>query len=277
MSYITVSNAMKMLASIDFDACKELLGDVYKKPVYFFNKREIQLLLGLKELYRDPENFVLEYYRPISTEDKYVYVYEGIQPAYHTGSDCIRLLSNFKNFKVPDSIKQKGHQAVIEFREWFKKYQKEFYEKPEIFEALFYSRFGFKVEKVDYDNSGAEEKENLDLSELENRIDGVLTEAGRFFRECNSVHQNIIKRFGKITFLAYINKEIYSNDTGVSDDDLKAFLRSYDEKFKKPIKILLKEYYRVLYNPEMKFEGQLLKALGFRPCGSCHGDYSDVL
>lgn len=276
MSYITVSNAMKVLASINFDACKELVGDPYKKPIYFFNKREIQLLLGLKELYRDPEYFVLEYYRPIVTEDKYVYVYEGIQPAYHAGNECERLHSNFKNFKIPESIKQNGQQAVIEFREWFKKHQKEFYEKPDVFEALFYSKFGFKAEKVDYENSGIEEKENLDLTELEQRINGILTEAGRFFRECDAVHQNIIRRFGKMTFWAYINKEIYSNDTEIGDDDLKAFLRGYDIQFKKPIKMLLKEYYRELYNPEKKFEGQLLEALGFRPCGACHGNHSDV-
>jgi hypothetical protein len=220
----------------------------------------------------------MEYYKPIVTEDKFKYIYEGAKPAYHTGNDCVRLLSNFKNFEIPDQVRTKGEQAVTEFREWFKTVQNIFNEKPVIFEALLFSRYGIQsnVREVDYINSGAEEKENLDLPELERRIDGLLTEAGRYFNEQDKVQQNLIRRFGKLTFLAYINKEIYSNDSGLSDDDLKVFLRSYDIKFKKPIKALLKEYYRVLYNPEMKFEGQLLEALGFRPCGSCHDQYSDL-
>ena len=116
MSYITVSNAMKVLASIDFDSVKELEGNVYKKPIYCFSKRDIQILLGLREFYKDPENFIKDYYRPIVTEDKFVFVYEGVKPAYHVNDDCIRLLSNFKNFKIPEIIKEKGHEAVIEFR-----------------------------------------------------------------------------------------------------------------------------------------------------------------
>lgn len=273
MSYITVSNAMKVLVGIDYDAVKELEGNVYKKPIYFFNKRETRLLLGLKELYRDPENFVKEYYKPIVKKDTFRYIFEGGQPAYHVGHDCSRLLSNFKNFEVPTQIREKGEQAVLEFREWFKTVQKEFNEKPDVFEMLLFSKYGIQVsmKAVDYSNSGVEEKENLDLPELERRIDNILTDAGRFYREQDGFHQNIIKRFSKLTFLAYSYKEIYSNDTGMKDADLKAFLESYDIKFKKPLKELLREYYRVLHNHEMKFEGKLLEALGFRPCGVCHG------
>ena len=269
---------MKVIANIDFDAVKGLEGNVYKKPIYFFNKREVQLLLGFKELYRDPENFLKEYYKPIVTEDKFKYIYEGVKPAYHTGSDCDRLLSNFKNFEIPLLIRENGEQAVIEFREWFKTVQKVFNETPMIFEALLFSRYGIQsnIGEVDYKNSGAEEKENLDLPELEKRIDSLLNEAGSFFRNSDSVHQNIIRKLGKLTFLAYSYKKIYSNDSGMSDEALKGFLGSYDIKFKKPIKVLLREYYRVLYNPEMKFEGKLLEALGFRPCGSCHGQYSSL-
>jgi len=49
-------------------------------------------------------------------------------------------------------------------------------------------------------------------------------------------------------------------------------LRMYDEKFKKPVKDLLIEYYRLLHNPEMTFSGTLLDKLNFRPCGHCMND-----
>ena len=41
--------------------------------------------------------------------------------------------------------------------------------------------------------------------------------------------------------------------------------------FKKPIKTLLEQYYRVKYNPDLSFEGQLLDRLNFRACSVCDG------
>jgi hypothetical protein len=118
------------------------------------------------------------------------------------------------------------------------------------------------------------EIENYDLQELEREIDKIISQAGRFF-VTNPDKQSILKRFQKLTFLAYSAKEIYSNDTGLSDPELKEFLMKYDLSFKKPLKRLLLEYYRVKYNPELSFQGKLLEQLNFRLCSSCSETNND--
>ena len=82
--------------------------------------------------------------------------------------------------------------------------------------------------------------------------------------------KEIIRRFQKYTFLAYSSNDIQNNNTKFSDETIKKFLKQYDIHFKRPIKDLLIEYYRVLYNPDLKFEGNLLEQLGFKPCRNCH-------
>ena len=84
--------------------------------------------------------------------------------------------------------------------------------------------------------------------------------------------KEIISRFQKYTFLAYSTKDIQNNNTRFTDEAIKKFLKQYDVHFKRPIKDLLIEYYRVLHNPDLKFEGNLLEQLGFRPCGACHNE-----
>ncbi|SDO42156.1 hypothetical protein SAMN04487951_12623 [Vreelandella arcis] len=47
------------------------------------------------------------------------------------------------------------------------------------------------------------------------------------------------------------------------------------------LKNLLEEYFRIKFNPELKFDGNLLEYLGFIPCKSCsqhtknHQDYNN--
>ena len=124
------------------------------------------------------------------------------------------------------------------------------------------------ISDIEKDNSGIKEIENLNLFELERRIDGIISEAAKFFVS-NPDKQEIIRRFQKITFLGYSSDVIYSNDTVLSDEELKKFLRQYDSEFKKPIKWLLREYFRVKYNPDLVFQGLLLEKLNFRQCAIC--------
>lgn len=150
--------------------------------------------------------------------------------------------------------------------------------KPEMFAERLFHAFNIQVNVVaiNYDNSGVEEKENLNLQELENRIDQILREAGKFWHE-NPDRQPIIRRFQKIAFLWKIPDEINNNNTELSDSELKDFLKYYDTKFKSPIKHLLIEYYRVKLNPNLQFEGNLLEQLGFIACKSCKGDLGNEI
>lgn len=276
MAYLTKSNSLKIIARIDFKQIGNLQGEVYKKPIYFFSDYEKNNLLGLKELLKDPESFIQEFYVPIENTDNLRYVYEGGKPAYHAKPDCERLNSNYRNFEIPEEIREKGKDEVLKFRSWFKENQY-LLEKPDVFVARLQMAFGVTMnpKAIDYENSGVEVKENLNLEELEKRINKYISDAGQYFNNADQEKKDIIRRFQKYTFLAYSNKDIQNNNTRFSDEALKKFLKQYDVHFKRPIKDLLIEYYRVLHNPDLKFEGNLLEQLGFRPCGSCHNENSD--
>lgn len=273
MAYLTKSNSLKIIARIDFKQIGNLEGEVYKKPIYFFSDYEKNNLLGLKELLKDPETFIQEYYVPIENTDNLRYVYEGGKPAYHLSPDCERLNSNYRNFEIPEEIREKGKEEVLRFRSWFKENQY-LLDKPDVFVARLQMAFGVTMnpKAIDYENSGVEVKENLNLEELEKRINKYISEAGQYFNKADQEKKEIIRRFQKYTFLAYSNKDIQNNNTRFSDEAIKKFLKQYDVHFKRPIKDLLIEYYRVLHNPDLKFEGNLLEQLGFRPCGACHND-----
>ncbi len=276
MAYLTKSNSLKIIASIDFKQIGNLQGEVYKKPIYFFSDFEKNNLLGLKELLKDPETFIHEFYVPIENTDNLRYVYEGGKPAYHANPDCERLNSNYRNFEIPEEIRERGKEEVVKFRGWFKENQY-LLEKPEIFVARLQMAFGVTMnpKSIDYENSGVVIQENLNLEELENRINKYIAEAGQYYNNADQEKKDIIRSFQKFTFLAYSKKSIQKNYTRFSDEALKKFLKQYDVHFKRPIKDLLIEYYRVLHNPDLKFEGNLLEQLGFRPCSSCHNQNTD--
>ncbi len=270
MAFITVSNSKRLLSKIDLKQFENLIGQVYKKDIYFFSNREKSILVGIRELLRDPDNFAIQYFKPLEVVDSFKYVIEEQQPAYHTTNSCLRLQSNFKNFEIPEEIRAKGESEVVRFREWFGGHYKEFQEKPDIFVALLQSTWGIVTnpKAIDYSNSGAEDYSNLNLEELENKIDDILRAAGKYFRD-NPDKQQLIRRFGKLTFLAYVHGNIYKNDTGLNDQELKDFLKEYDKTFKQPVRDLLIQYYRVIYNFHMTFEGPLLEKFGFRHCSWC--------
>lgn len=278
MAYLTKSNSLKIIARIDFKQIGNLQGEVYKKPIYFFSDYEKNNLLGLKELLKDPETFIQEFYVPIENTDNLRYVYEGGKPAYHAKPDCERLNSNYRNFEIPEEIREKGKDEVLKFRSWFKENQY-LLEKPDVFVERLQRFFDVTMnpKAIDYENSGVEVKENLNLEELEKRINKYISDAGQYFNNADQEKKDVIRRFQKHTFLAYSNKDIQNNNTRFSDETIKKFLKQYDVHFKRPIKDLLIEYYRVLHNPDLKFEGNLLEQLGFRPCGACHNENSDQI
>src|SRR4051812_48380964 len=98
MTFITKSNSVSILRKVDFQKAKALAGEVYKMPIYFFSDYEKNILLGVKKLFENPQEFVNDYYVPIIREDKHQFVFEGGKPAYHLNATCERLNSNYVNF-----------------------------------------------------------------------------------------------------------------------------------------------------------------------------------
>lgn len=241
MPHITISNSKKILRQLDVTKFDSIEEGIYKWDIYFFNKKENANLKGLREFLRDPTKFTLKYYHPIEVVDSYKYIYPESQPSYHKDNTCIRLKSNFRNAEIPVAIQQKGKEEVIQFRDWYKKTQfkdndtKDFIYKLQI-------RFPYVGEinpkTIDYANSGTIEKKNYSLTELEKEIDLLLRAAADYFKS-NTELQPIIKRYQKLTFLGYVYGDLFSNDSGLNDDELKKILRNYHEKFKAPVRDLL--------------------------------------
>lgn len=271
MAYITVSNSKKLIRKLDEAKLDSVAESIYKRDIYFFSKRESANLKGIRELFRDLENFVLVYYNPIVVVDSYRYVFPENQPAYHKDETCARLNSNFRNIEVPLPIREKGVDEVLKFREWYNNTEfKEDNPKDYIFKLQLKFPYVGEInpKAIDYNNSGVELKKDYSLEELESEIDDILTKADNYFND-NPNLRNLIYRYQKMTFLAYIDGALKNNRSGLNDEQLKSFLRSYEQSFKTPVKERLIEYYRIKFNPEMKFEGSLLDKLGFRPCHSC--------
>lgn len=271
MAYITVSNSKKLIRKLDEVKLDSVAEAIYKKDIYFFSRRESANLKGIRELFRDLDGFLLNYYHPIVVVDTYRFVFPESQPAYHKDGTCGRLNSNFRNIEVPAAVRERGTDEVIKFRNWYNR--REFNEddvKDYIYKLQLAFPYVGKINPnaIDYANSGVELKKNYSLIELENEIDDILTKADKYFDENPNI-RDIIYRYQKLTFLGYIDGALKNNHSGLNDEQLKAFLRSYEQTFKTPVKERLIEYYRIKFNPEMEFEGTLLEKLGFRACNNC--------
>lgn len=297
MAYITNANSKKMIGLINLKEVGEIEGEVYKKPIYFLNKNEITYLKSMQTLLKDPEKFAFEIYKPIVKKDTFQYVYESLQPpCYHDKDNCPNLNSGYKNFEIPSEIKERVRQKAEEegkseaeililiekqvaiFRKWFKEHYHLFLNDTKEFLRQLDIRWNIQrnLNEIEIDNSGIDFVKNLDLAELENEIDKIISAAGQYFNQ-NKDRQHIIRRFQKLTFIAYKKSSLeVMNDTELSDDELRAFLIEYELKFKKPIKELLIHYYRVKYNSALSFDGKLLERLNFKPCSNCCEEYLEV-
>ncbi len=271
MAFITVSNSKKIIRKLEEEQFDEIAESIYKRDIYFFSKRESANIKGIRELFRDLENFILEYYKPIVAVDTYRYVFPETQPSFHKDEACERLKSNFRNIAVPIAIQERGHDEVIKFRNWYNSTE---FKEDDIKDYIFKLQLKFPYvgeinpRAIDHANSGSELKKDYTLDELENEIDDLLKKTDQYFNDNPNV-RDIIYRYQKMTFLAYIPGALKNNRSGLEDEELKSFLRAYELEFKTPVKERLIEYYRIKFNPEMKFEGALLDKLGFKACGAC--------
>lgn len=270
MSFITKSNSFRIISKINLKEAPEISEDVYDKPIYFLNSLEKKTLIHFKNFLKSPSNFIKDYYKPIEVRDNFMYVYEGGRPSYHLTRDCSKLKSDYKNYAIPKQIRDMGNEKIKEFRKWFKS-NIYLIDKPnDVFQMRIQNRFGIKISlsELNHENSGVIKINNLNLNELENKINSYLFESAQYFKKASQEKKDIIRKYQKHTYLAYNNKE-FENKTRFSDDVIRRFLMEYDKNFKLPTKELLKEYYRVKYNPQLKFEGDLLEQLGFKLCNVC--------
>lgn len=271
MAFLTLANA-KLIINMSNINKLDLSGEIYKVKIYFYSKYEENQLLAIIELLKDPENYFNEIYEPFKPIDTYSYMYEGQNPAYHYRSNCPRLNSDYENFKIPEAIKEKGSDVVKDFRKWFESV-KHLLEKPDVFVMRLKSRWGIETnpKAINFKNSGSSMILYSTIEELEKEIDEKLKEADRFCRQSKK-NEEILRKFSKLTFLAKRNSPIYSNKTQYSDDEIKSLLAVFNGRFKRPLMLLLIEYFKFKFNPEIKMDGKFLRKLGFKPCSHCHDE-----
>ncbi|MBT6012850.1 MAG: hypothetical protein HOG80_15880 [Candidatus Marinimicrobia bacterium] len=269
MAYITLANANSIVFNSDLKD-SYLQGKIYKIPIYFLSRYEEQSLLAIQELLQNPEHYFTEIYQPYEPADTFKYVYEGMCPAYHNDPTCERLNSDWENYEIPSDIRDRGRDAVLEFREWFETVAHLIEDKPDAFVVRLQARWGIltNVNAISRGNSGHLEIENLTIQKLENRVESRIRAAGRFYYSSDKT-KVVLKQFSKYAFLGYQDDPIRNNRTGFPDHAVKELLRYYTEQFKKPLKRDLVEYYRIKLNPKIKMEGYFLENLGFKPCGTC--------
>jgi len=245
----------------------------YKKAIYFLNRLDKTNLLYFKKFCENPIENIDAVYNPINVIDNKEFVYEGSRPSYHKIENCDRLSSNFLNFRIPEPIKEKGDEAIEEFRKWFKENQAVFTEKPDVYQMRLNSKYGIvqSLEKVDYKNSGNVYKENLTLAEIETRIDSILHNAAEYFKE-DLKRQSAIRAFQKATFLAFKEQAIENNNTEYNDEEIKEILIEYYHLFIQPTIFYLKEHFKAFYNSDIEINEKIFEHLNFKKCGVCYSE-----
>ena len=274
MVFITQANAANLACKVDKARLGEIAGEIYKRRIgSVFGPLEEKELLLIQELFRDPIDFVEEYYKKFRRVDTHQYVSEGKSPAYHLLNTCGRLLSDYENYKVPAPIIERGQSEVAKFRVWFAENKALLETSSDRFYVRLSSAFKVSItaiEKIHHANTGPELFENVDLEEIEARIERLLLKLDEWF-EAGSLRADIIlfHEFYRKTFLR--NRSIEYNPTRFDKAVIQRVLSEFYKQFKKPLHDILITYYKVLYNPDLSFENDLLDQLGFKPCSRCYG------
>jgi len=268
-AYITNSNSKRIVFRLDLENI-DVNEEIYHLEFKWFSKYEIKSILAFKLLFKNPEEFFIKY-RKKKILDTKQYIYEGQSPAHHLTPDCERILSSFHNYKIPEEIKEKGEEKIKEFREWFKEHSYLMEDAMDLFLERMRLKFGLKEkpEIVNYNNSGVEVIDNLNLEELETEINNKIEKTNDFYKSSRKI-KIILDNFGKSSFIYKNKKEPYNNETEYGNEEIWEVLREFENEYKNPITFFLREYYRVKYNPELEFEGTLLEQLGFEPCHQCY-------
>lgn len=261
-----IKRALFKLDKSDFDYESE----IYKHSINYLNLLEKRDLLSIKCLYEFPEIFFKDYYSKIVAVDTLKFVFEEQQPAFHSDNACPNLLSDFENYLIPEVIKIDKQE--MEYRDWFKQNIRLTDRKilTDLFKDIHYRKWNCLPLLVDYENSGAFEFMNLNVDEIESNIDTLLHDAKSYIEKSPTI-KKIISALGKRSYA--FNKSETLNLDGIPYDreTISEVLKIFELEYKRPLINMLKEYYRVNYNPNLVFEENILIGLGFRQCKVCQG------
>jgi hypothetical protein len=267
--FVTNANIKRALFKLDktnFDYESE----IYKHSFNYLNLLEKKDLLSIKCLYEFPEIFLKDFYSKIFKVDTLKFVFEEQQPAFHSDNACPNLLSDFENYLIPEVIKV--NKLEMEYRHWFKENiglsERKILTDP--FKDMHFRKWNCLPLLIDYENSGAFKFISLNVDEIESNIATLLHDAKTFIEKSPTI-KKIISVLGKRSY-EFNNVEKLNLD-GIPYDieTISEILKIFEFEYKRPLINILKEYYRVTYNPDLVFEENILIALGFRQCKVCQG------
>lgn len=283
MPYITNSNVNKMIKDRKLSSA-DLSGYLYKNNLLpFFNRLETNFLLATKNFFEDTDEFFkLKFEKQEKHKDsyEYVYEYEGQAPAYHKINSCPKLLSSYKNFKIPPQIKEKGKEEVLDYRKWFKEHEELLKNNPKKFLEFLQVTWNIPVTEstskaLEFSNTNSSKIENTNLDTLEGNLDNLIIKVNNFIVE-NNKNKTILDKYAKRSYKYKDEEPLRYNDTGYSDEEIKKILKVFEICFKKPLEEKLKVYYRVKFNPKLEFKKDLLSQLGFVQCRECYRDIIEL-
>lgn len=268
MSYITKSNARHLEYQVDRSQIEKLsLEDLYKYSLWMLTKKEQQWLAAARAFYENPEFFIDRIYQKVEIVDNGTLVYVGGTPAYHASQDCEVLLRDYHNYVIPAEILDRGDkdkQVLQRFREWWKLKEQLLHSNPRQFlidmELQWKLRNPPSIRSIEANNSGVERHANRDIAEVEADIDSLIES----MKELRSQEPDLIKKYGEKTFLLKKNSFL-----DMENQDNRELLERWHE-MKESLKDNLRIFFQLRFNPDLKLDGSLLSALGFKACTRCH-------
>lgn len=271
MAYITEFNLKRIIKQSNYKDQNFELSIYDKADIDCLNKNEVKELQAIQLLLKNPVEYFKRYYEPISNIDNFKFVFRPQKPAYHSSLSCERLKSDFLNYTIPDSIREKGKKVVAEFRSWYIENMDKIETDPALFAFRLKTRWNIDTnpQNIKYENSGAAELKIESVEIIESIVDSLVEKAS-WKAQDSEKDKIILRRFSKCTFLVNSSDAIKDNNTGYLDEEVREVLKKYDSEIKKPLKKYLIDYYISKYNSSIEIEKELLDLAGFRGCGKCY-------
>ena len=245
---------------------------LFPTPLSILADRDKTFLDAAKWAFQHTEDFLQWCYQTASKKETPNHVFKSGPPAYHQTAECPRLHADYENIGVPAQINVRGDVAITAFKAWANANKQLFIQNQELFKLKICTEFKINPNElllVIYENSGNLLLGNENLDEINRLIQKLIHEA-EDFRNASEKNQRILNQYQRYSGLGSTATRLHSNRTGYSEAEVKQVLHYFRGRFQKPLNRLLLAYFRVRYNPELAFTGNLLDQLGLTPCRHCH-------
>lgn len=189
-------------------------------------------------------------------------------PTYHKGRGCTALHRDYKNYYIPDEIKERGPDAVRAFKQFmFDSRRDGVLEGSDAFNISANTHFKLKspIQKIQIKNSGSEQF-NSDLTSMSISILDAYTA---------SIYQEILQFpsaspiHKKIYDLRYFEPNKIKNIMRNSNQEEKDLAQDFSELKAKLILAVVEMHLRESGFDLDKVEESVLMQLGFKKCGFC--------